>query len=299
MIISKDTLGELDYQFRTGYNEIFAKEEGLVSQLATVIPMTSGTIRLTGVKAFARMREWIGPRQHKNIEALGFTATVRKFEDTVDVPRDDIEDDTYGQYMPQIQAMAQGAAQLDNRLLAAILQGSAAETGYDSKKLGANDHSMGGDTYDNLVTTALGQSAIKTAIDWFGSLKDEAGEEIAITPTHLITRDKGSAYWAARKWLLKETVVDSGSLVDNETVGVLQHLTFPFITSDTFWAVVCLNEIIKPVLLLRRTEPEMTSIIDPSHPQVFEEDRFSWGVRYRVTAVPGPWQLAYISTGTG
>jgi len=301
MIIGKENLGELDYQFRTGFNAAFSlASTAVVDRIATVIPATSGTMRLTGVKAFGYMREWLGKRHHKNIEALGFTAVIRKFEDTVDVLRDDLEDDNYGQYMPQIQAMGKGAAQLDARLVAAVLQGSAAATGYDGLALGANTHSMKSTTYDNLVTTAMSQAAIKTAIDWFGSLVDDGGEELAITPTHLVTRDKGSAYWAGRKFLLKEQVSDgAGAMVDNETYQTLEHLPMAHITSDTFWAVLALTDAVRPVLLLRRTLPEMTAKTNPDSDGVFEEDKYSWGVRYRVEAVPGPWQLAYTSTGAG
>ena len=300
MLINKDNLGELDYQFRTGYNEAFAAATSVVSQLATVIPITGPSIRLTGLKAFSRMRKWLGPRHHKNIEALGLTVSPEKYEDTVDVPREDIEDDTYGQLMPAIRGLGDGAAHLDNELIAGILQGSSAQLGYDDLALAADTHAMGGTTFDNSVTTAIGIAAIKTAIDWFGSLTDEAGKEIPITPTHLVTRDKGSAFWAARKLLKKEVVVEAAALVDNETYQVLEHLTCPFITSDTFWAVLCLNQPFKPILLVRRTSPELSSLTAINdNDQVFNLDVFSWGTRYRVTAAPGPWQLAYCSTGAG
>jgi len=299
VLINKDNLGELDYQFRVGYNEAFATADSMASQLATVIKITGPSIRLTGLKAFSKMRKWLGPRHHKNLEAIGLTVTPEIYEDTVDVPRVDIEDDTYGQIMPQIQELGKGAAELDNDLIAGILQGSSAQLGYDDLALAADTHAMGGTTYDNSVTTAISIAAIKTAIDYFGGLTDEAGKKIPIRPTHLITANAGSAFWTARKLLKKEVVVEAAALVDNEAYQVLDHLPFPAITSATFWAVVCLTGSYKPVVLVRRTESELTAKTDLSGDSVFELDTFSWGTRYRVTAAPGPWVYAYCSTGAG
>jgi len=299
VLINQDNLGELDYQFRTGYNEAFATAASMVSRLATVIPITGPSIRLTGLKAFSKMRKWLGPRHHKNLDAIGLTVTPELYEDTVDVPRTDIEDDTYGQLMPAIRGLGDGAAALDNDLLAGILQGSSTQLGYDDLALAANTHAMGGTTFDNSVTTAISIAAIKTAIDYFGTLTDEAGKKIPVTPTHLITANAGSAFWTARKLLKKEVVVEAAALVDNEAYQVLEHLPFPAITSATWWAVACLNQPFKPVLLIPRTQPELTAKTALDSDQVFELDKFSWGTRYRVTAAPGPWQLFYGSTGAG
>jgi len=299
VLINKDSLGELDYQFRTGYNEAFATAASMADRLATVIPITGPSIRLTGLKAFAKMRKWVGPRHYKNLEALGLTVEPELYEDTVGVPRVDIEDDTYGQIMPAIRGLGTGAAALDNDLVAGILQGSSAQLGYDGLALAADTHAMAGTTYDNSVTTALSIAAIKTAIDYFAALKDEAGQQLSIKPTALITSSGGSAYWAARKYLQREMIVESGVYVDAETYQALEHIPFPAITSATFWAVVCLTEAYKPVVLVRRTQPELTAKTNPDSDQAFNLDLYSWGTRYRVTAAPGPWQFAYCSTGAG
>ncbi len=51
------------------------------------------------------MREWIGPRVAGNLLAYGFTIANRKFESTVSVAREDIEDDRLGTFKPAFAEM--------------------------------------------------------------------------------------------------------------------------------------------------------------------------------------------------
>lgn len=296
MIVNKVDVAGLNTLYRAAYDETFATFASLADRLATAIPVTKKTVNLSGIKAFSKLRKWVGPRYHKNLEALAFSVDVEKYEDTVDVGVDDIEDGEAAQFTPAIRQMAQNAAELENELIAQVLQGTHANKGYDGLALGADTHAMGGTTYDNYVTTALSLAALKTAVDSFGALKDEAGKEINISPTHIVTRNKGSAFWVAKKLIGMDRVYESAAWIENEAKGMLEHVALPHITSNTFWAVLCLNQQFRPVLLLRRTQPEMQG---PIEDRKFEEDVISWGVRYRVTAAPGPWQLAYISTGAG
>lgn len=46
------------------------------------------------------MREWIGEREVQALAAYDYLIKNKKFEMTIGVPRDDIEDDKYGVYTP-------------------------------------------------------------------------------------------------------------------------------------------------------------------------------------------------------
>jgi phage major head subunit gpT-like protein len=299
MIINQAALTQLFTAFKTHFNMGYGGVVSNIEAVITPIPMTTRAIRLVGIKEFSFMREWVGPRQHKNLEAYGFTVEARKYEDTVDVERDDIEDDNYGQYGNMFQALGVGAADLDGRLVAEILEGTHAQLGYDGLALGAATHEMGSTTYDNLSTNVLNRANLKTAANWFGSLKDDAGKKLPISPTHLITCDTGSANDMANELLTSPTLVEGGVMVANDQKGRFQHLKLPHISSATWWALACLNRPYRPVLFLPRTKAELTSVNKPEDPQVFELDKYSYGVRRRVNVAPGPWQTIYISTGTG
>ena len=59
---------------------------------------------------FRHLREWIGPRQVKNLTARGFTTRNRKFESTVSISRVDMADDRLGMFKPMFSEMGTIAA---------------------------------------------------------------------------------------------------------------------------------------------------------------------------------------------
>lgn len=297
MIINAENLNQLNTVFRTAFNESFKNFENLARKYSTVIPIKGAAIKLFGMKPFAKMREWVGPRQRKNLEAYSFTVEPKIFEDTVEVPKTAVEDDSYGQFSNIFKELGTGPAELDNESWASVLMGDYSELGYDGKKLLANDHQMGDVVYDNYATAALSLDALKTGIDYFGNMKDDAGKKITLKPTHLVTSNTGAAHWKAQKLLNNERIYESAEWIENEAKGLLQHLVFPHISDSNFWAIVCMDQVMKPLLLMPRVEPEFTSKTKPEDDSVFNEDLFLYGARYRVNFAPGPWQLAYGSTG--
>ncbi len=220
-VVNQQVLDDLNRMFIVGFNEAFEAAVDLSDQIATRIPVTGSSASLKGLKAFAKQREWVGPRQHKSLTALALTVEPRKYEDTVDVGRDDIEDDTENQFMPAIQGMADGGKALNPDLVAQVLQGTHSQLGYDGLVLGSATHAMGGTTYNNLTTNTLTLANLKTAIDFFGLLKDEAGKNISIKPTHIITRNAGTSYWAAKALMESDNLEISTVATQNPVKGEL------------------------------------------------------------------------------
>ena len=64
------------------------------------------------LEQFGGMREWIGDRQLKNVSSRKIEVVNRDFEDTVSIPRNDIEDDQYGIYSTLIAQMGYNAGKL-------------------------------------------------------------------------------------------------------------------------------------------------------------------------------------------
>jgi hypothetical protein len=68
------------------------------------------------------MREWIGPRVAGNLLAYGFTIANRKFESTVSVAREDIEDDRLGTFKPAFAEMGSMARRHPDELVFGLLK---------------------------------------------------------------------------------------------------------------------------------------------------------------------------------
>jgi phage major head subunit gpT-like protein len=71
---------------------------------------------------FPQLREWIGQRHVKGLKAHGFTIRNRKFEATVEVPRDDLADDRLGIFKPVFSEMGIMSARHPDELVFGLLK---------------------------------------------------------------------------------------------------------------------------------------------------------------------------------
>ena len=116
-------------------------------------------------------------------------------------------------------------------------------TGFDSKALGANDHSglpSGSNTYDNLLSAALSFSALETVRYYFKTKKDARGRLMSKTPTDivfeptlwpLVTEIRGSTYKPHE---------------NSNTINIMSDYLKPTenarLSSTTTWFVLCKDD---------------------------------------------------------
>lgn len=89
---------------------------------------------------FPKMREWIGERQIKKMQAQGMTIENKLFEATVSVPRTDIEDDQVGLFAPVAKEAGQSAAELPDDLVYSLLPKGKSTLCYDGQNFFDTDH---------------------------------------------------------------------------------------------------------------------------------------------------------------
>jgi len=61
------------------------------------------------------------------------------------------------------------------------------------------------------------------------------------------------------------------------------------------WALLCLSGSLKPFIVQQRTQPEFDVITDTKNDQVFMQDKYLYGIRYRGSWGYGLWQQAVAS----
>ena len=89
---------------------------------------------------FPAFREWVGSRLHKKIAERAYQVTNRKFEVTVDITVDDIDDDELGQYGTTAEGAGQASIDLKNDLIYQALADGFSEECYDGQCLFDTDH---------------------------------------------------------------------------------------------------------------------------------------------------------------
>jgi phage major head subunit gpT-like protein len=133
MLITSETLHALftayNAEYKTGFNAVTPRYLEIASKTKSV---TSESI-YPWLGQFPMLREWLGDRHIKSMEIHDFTIKNRKFESTVSVPRDKIEDDHYGTFAPVFQQMGRMTAAHPDTLIFPLLKAGFTESCYDGQ----------------------------------------------------------------------------------------------------------------------------------------------------------------------
>lgn len=70
------------------------------------VPSSSKSNTYGWLGQFPSLREWVGKRVIKQMQAHGYVINNKTYEGTVGIPRDDFEDDNLGVYGPMFAEMA-------------------------------------------------------------------------------------------------------------------------------------------------------------------------------------------------
>lgn len=141
MIINGANLSLLNTGYKTAFRAGFAAVPLTYQRIATVVPSTTLIETYGWMGQTSGMREWIGERFVKNLDSEIYQLKNRKFEETVTVGRDVIEDDQYGTYTPAIGMMGENAARLPEELIyLEALPGGFTSKCYDGQYFFDTDH---------------------------------------------------------------------------------------------------------------------------------------------------------------
>lgn len=140
MVINAATLVALYRAFNTAFQSGFAGVETQWQKVATLVPSTTKTEDYGWLGKIPRMREWVGDRVIQNLKLHSYSIKNKKFESTVGVDRDDIDDDQLGVYTPIFQTMGQNAAELPDELIFALLILGFTTACYDGQYFFDTDH---------------------------------------------------------------------------------------------------------------------------------------------------------------
>ena len=143
LVINKDSLSIVFTGFKTAFMNHFKDTETHWDKIATRVTSTTGSEKYGWLGQFPRLRKWVGDRQVKSLALHDYTIVNEKYEGTVGVPRDDIEDDSYGVLTPIFSDMGYAAATHPDELLFGLLGDGFTELCYDGQFFFDTDHPVG------------------------------------------------------------------------------------------------------------------------------------------------------------
>lgn len=144
-VITAALLQALNKGFQTSFQKGFTGIPSIYQQIATIINSTASEETYGWLGDMPKMREWIGDRHVKALSAKGYSITNRKFEVTIGVKKDDIEDDRLGLYDTRFQMLGNSAATHPDEIAFELINSAFASNCYDGQFFFDVDHPVGKD----------------------------------------------------------------------------------------------------------------------------------------------------------
>ena len=212
--------------FKTSFQIGFDGHKAVLESVAPVVTSNASVEDYGWLNTIPKLREWIGDRHVHGLGTKVYSIRNRKFELTIGVLRDDIEDDKLGLYAKRFEMMGQSAASHPDEIVFELINGAFAANCYDGQYFFDSDH-------------PVGKPGAVTSVS---NVQSGAGE--------------------------------------------------PWILAD-------LSRPLKPFIFQKRTDYEFNRLEDPNSTEsVFMRDQYTYGIRTRVAAGFGFWQMAFGSKAT-
>lgn len=306
MIVNRTNVSAIFVNLLTTFNKAFEAAPSVWQKIAMKVPSTTGQNDYAWLARFPKMRRWVGDKKIKALEAFEYSISNDDFEATVEVDRNDIEDDNIGIYGPQAQGAAFSAKQLPDEIVFDLVNGVFVTDCYDGQYFCDTDHPVGDGaggttTVSNKGTAVLTHLSLAAAQGSYGAartamkkFKDDEGRPLNVTPNVLLV---GPALEDTANALMTVDRLEDGK--DNPYKNTAVVVVDARITSDTFWALLDTTKPVKPFIYQERKAPVFVQQTDPQADDVFMRKMFKFGAEARCAGGYGFWQLCYGSTGTG
>ena len=149
MIINQSNLAGIYKTFSTIFNQAFDSAPSQWPVVAMEAPSVGRSVDYKWLGDFPMMREWVGDRVIKDLSAFKYEITNKDYEATVEVDRNDIQDDQIGVYTPMIQGLGAAARQHPDLLVFALLKAGFATECFDGQYFFDDDHQVAGASVSN------------------------------------------------------------------------------------------------------------------------------------------------------
>lgn len=293
--VNSENLNALDLSIKTTFKTTKdnVKNADAYKEFAEVVPSSTkvhGVLTLTDAPG---MREFKSERVPGTVSDVLYQVTHRKWEATLEVKREDIEDDNLGYIPAAVRKMTVKSKKHYSVLASAALAGGFVNKMSDGKEF---FHSSRGNVFGSSGSKkALDAGNFATALNQLETQKGLDDEPLGLQATKLIVGPKNRA--AARAILNKETLANGES---NVNYKLLELVVDPYLGDSYDWFILAGNEGNMPIVILERIKADkVVAKNDLNSDKAFDSDVFAWGLRGRYdagysdpTLIVGVWGVA-------
>jgi len=140
MIITQGNLNALFQAYKLIFQQTFSNTQVDWDKIAMMVPSSTAKEVYPWLGQNTRFRQWIGDRVVQNLMTHDFSIKNLPWENTVGVPKETIEDDTYGLFKPLFAQLGQDAKQHPDEMIFTLLAQGFASLCYDNQYFFDTDH---------------------------------------------------------------------------------------------------------------------------------------------------------------
>ena len=282
------------------FNQTFNEVEVEYPAIAMVVPSNGAYVDYRWLANFPQMKEWIGKKHITKLAEYDYVIRNKDYAATIEVRRNDIEDDQIGIYKPQAESAAWSAKQHPDELVFEAVNKAFTAKCYDGQPMISGSHKVGKLTFSNKGTKKLSIASLAAAQASYGvarttmmKFKDESGRPLNVKPNILLVPP---AQEDVANALMTVDRLEDGK--PNPYKGTAKVQVSARLTDDNAWFLVDNTKPVKPFVYQLRKKPVFVSQTNMDSPSVFMEGVFYFGAESRGAAGYGFWQTVYGSTGT-
>ncbi|WDE07287.1 Mu-like prophage major head subunit gpT family protein [Thalassomonas viridans] len=143
MIINSANLSSLFVSLQASFNIGLTVKETFWQHIATEMPSTTSENIYHELGEFPDLREWLGDRHIKRLSAKGYSIVNKKFEATIGIAKDKLEDDQYQIFSKRFEMMGHAVATHPDKLVYGLLPEGFNSPGFDGQNFFDTDHPVG------------------------------------------------------------------------------------------------------------------------------------------------------------
>jgi phage major head subunit gpT-like protein len=299
MIVNGANLNAIFLNLSKVFNQTFTEVEVEYPSIAMVVPSNGAYVDYRWLANFPQMKEWIGKKHITKLAEYDYVIRNKDYAATIEVRRNDIEDDQMGIYKPQAESAAWSAKQHPDELVFEAVNKAFTAKCYDGQPMISGSHKVGKLTFSNKGTKKLSIASLAAAQASYGvarttmmKFKDESGRPLNVKPNVLLVPP---AQEDVANALMTVDRLEDGK--PNPYKGTAKVQVSTRLTDDDAWFLLDNTKPVKPFVYQVRKKPVFVSQTNMDSPSVFMEGVFFFGAEARGAAGYGFWQTIYGSTG--
>ncbi len=235
------------------------------------------------LNSIGKMKEWLSDRDIENISSEKLEVRNRKFEKTIAVTRDSLEDDQIGVYSPIMADLGFEAESLWGDLAAEALAAANVTKWADGKTFCATDRKYGKQTINNKATAALSVESFEAGMLAMRQYKGHKGNLLKVKPTLLVhgPANRTTAFNLVKnEWIVQAAGSVGAGAIKNPNFGAVETLELDNLGSE--WFLLDCSRPYKPVGVQKRRMPELIAKDDPkTSDRAFMRDEYLYGASAR------------------